>query len=450
MLPFIYIITLIGFTHAASPWTLAGLKNEKINTILHMSNFGGNALMAGTDNGIYWYQEGEWDTVWKGLPVHDLKLLPTGEPIAAVGNGSDSDGIYIGYIAAIAKRRVGGDGMNTWWGFALLQKYPMPKAVAFSPLDGRCAGKIYVGNNDGVASGMFCNRTLAVLTKLPWSEQQFTIRCATMINYSVDGRVYIGSNKRAANGTFTEKEDSSWLLRGTTELTRFKRLDVTSLAEYTTQRDILINGAASAIKDRDTRLLAVATADSGIRIFEGDYYYSALSAPVRNEPVIAVVPFSKIRSTMGFTLTMLAAATSSGVYLQCSPDMHNQWQELGNLPHSSNCLAQYNGTVLWAGTDSGLYRYELPTYSQWDKKNTVFQPFRVNITNTGFGSLCFSIKGDNRIPYTLELFDMLGKCVKKTNVVNENVVLNRLIKGIYRYRLANGSRVLGSGDVICR
>ena len=37
-------------------WTLAGLQGEKINVILPMTGFGGEALMVGSDMGIRWYQ----------------------------------------------------------------------------------------------------------------------------------------------------------------------------------------------------------------------------------------------------------------------------------------------------------------------------------------------------------------------------------------------------------
>lgn len=445
------ILSLAVASHSAPSWKLAGLKNQKINVILPMTGFGGDELMVGTDKGIWWFQEGEWDTAWTGLPVHGMALTASGEPVAVAGNGSDSDGVYLGEITGIAKRAVGGDGMNTWWGFSLQQKCSMPTAVAFGPLEGGCTGKVYVGSAAGVSAGMLCGSAIGALTALSTPARPFGAQCASMIVYSGDSKLYAGGNNEYPVDFTAPRYDTSWLVRGTSELTRFRRLSVTSLVEYTTQRDILFDASATEERLPDPRLLAAATVDSGIKIFEGDYLYGGLPPPVHGEPVAAIVPFSKVRTFTGFTLTMLAAATPSGVYLQCSPEADCQWTRIDGLQHRPYCLAQTSGDVLWAGTDSGLYRYDYPTGARLPPTGGR-QPaqVRVNAVPAGGDAVRVRIGGERAGGAALLLFDSRGRLARTIAEPGREVTVRGLSNGCYVYRLLQGNAVVASGVVVRR
>ena len=178
LVPLLSIVLSIPLD-AATGWTLFGLKDEAINTILPLDpGYGEDAIMVGTAKGIWYYEYGHGNYLWTGLPIYDMKLTGYNSIVAAAGNGSDSDGIYIGKVVAHGEP-------GNLWKFKLMVKCPRPTALEYNALEGSCTGKLYVGNSSGVSTGLICNDTVngltikeitktSVVLSLSWEDQELT------------------------------------------------------------------------------------------------------------------------------------------------------------------------------------------------------------------------------------------------------------------------------------
>jgi ligand-binding sensor domain-containing protein len=417
------ICSLITLVCAETPWQFEDFKDESVNTIITFSpSHGDNAVMVGTSTGIYLHEYGYSICVWKGLPVHDMKRIAYGKILAAAGNGSDSDGIYMGEIVAVAEP-------GTLWEFKLLKKINMPTAVAFkSQISGVCDGIIYVGNSSGVFTGQLCDKMVNNLKQLsspsnPWS------RCSAL-QFSSDGTFWAG-------GTFHDRvafniQDTALLLSGGSELRKVKSLDVVSMVNYSILND---------------SLLAIATYDSGIHVYKGTQLQWTIESPEKNTTIVAIAPFLQNGISGGWQ--SLVAASSSKVYLECLPESQRTWVPLGTPPSAElRCLAQAQDRVLWLGTSKGVYRYEPSTSVETKAALDACISIPVPTVSNGNGRLSFSVPTAMLGSSTLRIFDMLGKCVRIVTITDGNEAIRNLSSGIYRYCLIQNNRILVSGNVI--
>ncbi len=418
--------------HAAASWTLVGLKNEKINTVCHFAGSEENAVMVGTDKGIRWYEYGIW---WEnggmaskplGLPVYDIKWTSSMNLLAIAGNGSDSDGVYLGKVTAIGEP-------GTLFGFSLLVKWPKPTALALATLDGGCTDKVYVGNVNGVATGLLCNKAIDSLKTMTGPQHPFGITCAAMTFSPWDGMLYAGGNSYGIEFE-TGEYDTAMFLKGTTELTPVKKIDITSMTEFSSQNDTL---------------LAIATLDSGIQVFKKGVLQYSLPSPVRNEPVVSIVPFAT-QNFGGGKWTMLVAATPSGVFRQCPPNADCIWSDFGvKIPASPRCLTQYAGRILWAGTDSGVYRYDYTTGVRQRSVATTPLSMHVSLLRGRQGSIGFDFDDIDRARYTLNVFDLRGRCVARDVIVGKQIVVTGVGRGMFLYRVMSDEGIAAFGSVMC-
>jgi hypothetical protein len=412
--------------NAGNTWNLVGLKGEKINVIHHPPISEENAIMVGTDKGIWWFEYGSWwqyggSTVNKlTLPVYDIKSASTHDMLVVAGNGSDSDGVYMSKLAAIGEP-------GTLFGFVLQARWPRPTALALSGMDGSCSDKIYVGNIDGVSAGLLCSRKMDTLKALPCPQNPFGVRCASMIVSTLDGRLYAGGNY-GTRPIFTGEPAIAQFISGTNELTQVKKLNATAIVEYRSQNEIMV---------------AVATVDSGIQLFKNGAYHLSFSSPSPGEPVLSIVPFAT-QDFGGGVWTMLVAATPSGVYRQCAPNMNCVWARLGDITGSPCCLEQYQGKTLWAATDSGVYRFDYTTDLQHDNSVMTVQRPRIAAIRQQNGSIRFTITGNIEPDYSLSIYDLQGRCIRNNlQLAREPVAF--IGHGIFSYRIQSYNGVVQSG-----
>ncbi len=414
-------------SRAAYSWTYVGLKGEAVNTILPMIGYSPDGVMVGTHTGIWNYEYARWVKTWSGLPVHAIIRIPNGNFLAAMGNGSDSDGVYLGTLRAIAEP-------GTLWKFHLLAKCPRPTALAIAPMDGSCICRVYVGNAEGVRTGMLCQDTLKEIALISGPAAPFGNTCKSLVIGTDDGMLYAGGyddNPQEGPGG----RDTAWLLRGTADkLTALKRMNATSIAELPLQ-------SMSAGGIRDLHPLAVATVDSGIHYFAYGAFWKSYPAPAVNKPVVAVAPF---RTVPSLNWTEIIAATATGVFRQCPPNADCVWSKIENLPGTPSCIAQYQAAMLWAGTDSGVYQYEASTSVDRNSRCTrsTARPIRIE---TGNGLLEIENRSDGE--GTISLFTAHGRHLKTFTIPKTRSSVPGIGTGLFLYKITIRQTVF-SGRVI--
>jgi hypothetical protein len=423
--------------HATSSWTYVGLKGETINTILPVIPSSPNGIMVGTQTGIWHFEYTWWDHSFSGLPVHDIIKTSGEQLLAAAGNGSDSDGVYIGKVAAIGEP-------GTRLRFSLLAKCPQPTALAFqpskAPMDS-CYGTLYVGNAEGVMSGRLCiaPQDLACeLTKISAPADPFVGTCESMIVGSDDNMLYAGGRADNIIQPGPGPVKYSWLLRGNASgLTGVKRMNATSIVEMPVQR---------GPDDGPIRYIAVATSDSGVQLFNSGAYFGRIPPPLGSVPILDIVPF---QTFSGQDITQIVAATPSGVYCQYPPNADCIWAKMpGLLPGSPKCVAQYQGEILWSGTDSGVYRYG--SLTAVDRKISLAATSSLGIKSIRAekGNIVFEINSNCTQDGKVSFFDTRGRCVKTCSITQRHTSISDIGKGLFLFRIAINNKIAQAGRVM--
>jgi hypothetical protein len=421
---------------ASSSWTYVGLKGEIINAILPMIGSSPNGIMVGTNTGIWHFEYTWWDHSYSGLPVHDIIKTSDGQLLAAMGNGSDSDGVYIGKIIAIGEP-------GTRWGFSLLVKCPQPTSLAFQAilgLDTACSGRLYVGNAEGVRAGYLCttgldNHPSCGLTAITGAPNPFYI--TSMIIGSDDSMLYAGGRYDLFPNPGPGPIEYSWLLRGNgSGLTALKKMNVTSIVEMPVQR---------GPDDGPIRYVAAATIDSGVQFLNSGTLMTRRPSPVASEPIIAIVPFRTFNS---MNWNELVAATPSGVFRQCPPNADCVWSKMDVVPGAPRRLAHYQGTTLWTGTDSGVYRYDAPTGIQPQSvSGSSFGKGMLSIRK-GKGNIALEINSNYSPNSKVSFFDTRGRSVRTCAIEGRLTTIAKMSRGLYFYRITIDQGAAQTGRVI--
>jgi hypothetical protein len=419
--------------HASPTWSYVGLKGETVKSILSMIPNSPNGVMVGTQTGIWHFEYTWWYHSFSGLPVHDIIKIPGDRLLAAAGNGSDSDGVYLGTVTAIGEP-------GTRWGFSLLVKSPRPTALAFQALhmDTTCAGRVYVGNAEGVRSGFLCTgadkKLVCDLTMVSGPDHPFGSVCASMLVGSDDGMLYAGGYDQ---GIDPVPSSNSWLLRGNYSigLAALKKMNVSSIIELPEQ----------TIDSRPVRLVAVATIDSGIQSFDNGTPFDNGGFPRQvfmDSKIIDLALFD----LFGTGTTRIVAATPSGVFFfggwACDPT----WLRY-DLPGSPKCLAHHEGKMLWAGTDSGVYRYE--NIAKVDRKYSFgsLSGLRIQSSRTIKGDIVFRITSNDHYDGRVSVFDTRGRLVKTCIVAGKHTSISGIGKGLFFYKIAVNNTVVQAGRI---
>jgi hypothetical protein len=422
--------------HPGASWKYVGLKGATVNTMLPLVGFSPDGIMVGTQTGIRNFEYGHWDTAaayttWSGLPVHDIIRIPGERLLAAMGNGSDSDGVYLGKVSAIGEP-------GTRWRFSLLAKCPLPTALAFSPLDGDCTGKLFLGNAEGVRSGLLCKDTLKQLAVVAGPHDPFGGFCRAMLVSSSDGMLYAGGRNHDRTGGMGGE---AWILRGDASgMSALKKLDATSII------DLPPRIPDAAVSSSNRTMVVIGALDSGIQIFDSGTFKGRYPPPLQRDTVLSVAYLSE---NFGATrYTQMVAATPSGVYIQCPPDAYCVWTRLSSLPGVPRCLAYHQGTMVWAATDSGVYRYDNSTSA--GRNNLTAASGAVAKAWCGEGKEGIIVRIENNMGRTCEfsLFDLRGRCLKSCGITKSRSHFPVAGKGIYFFKIALDNKVIRTGRVM--
>ncbi|MBD3321865.1 MAG: hypothetical protein GF350_12285 [Chitinivibrionales bacterium] len=314
------IIVLVSVACMAAPqWHLIGLSGQRVISVYSDP---GSPLLAGTDHGLRLLLGGSWYDEFGGLPsdlpVWDILGLANGDIVVAVGDGSKSDGIYLGRNIL--------DGPPIFE-FELIDYVLKPTALAGS------GDTIYTGTSNAVYQCL----SLDSLEPLKMQEWAFGVEmpvCADMLVFQ-DGTLYAGgfdSSPEPGPGNLVTLANDS--------MESIRQLNVTSLAQ----------GNFFEVGPWE---LVIGTCDDGIY----NYIPSATNnrwqhrdSP-QNQPVTAIAAIPNL--IWSYTLYV---ALPGGIY-----SVHGDtWTEIGAIPHPPTCFGAKSllgGFELLAGTESGLYEY---------------------------------------------------------------------------------------------
>jgi hypothetical protein len=367
-----------------------------------------------------------------------MELLADGRILAAAGNGSDTDGVYLGEVVAIAEP-------GTMYAFTLKAKCPLPAALALGPKalaqgdigESGCTAHFYAGTRTGIYHGTICGDVVSWLPTLTYPSGALSSVCSSVQVFSGDTMVYAGgySGKLLMRlGPLGKSaivaDPEAYLLRGRSELTAVKRSNTTAMAELTTAGEVF---------------LAIATLDSGVQLLSGGRVVSTLPPPVSREPILAMTPIPMRYLIDGDNQNRLAIATPSGIYTRCLPDENCVWSTTGKPPAAVRCLAQQNRAVLWAGTDSGLYRLDYPSGAAVPAAAapSAVAPYRVLRADDG------SVAIDFRQPFSgaVVVYALNGQVLDRVIAVGENSVRVPARRGISLFRMYRGGTIAGAGRI---
>jgi hypothetical protein len=423
---------------AASMWQFFGLKGEIIHSILPMTSASGQeAIMVGTQRGIWWYEYERWVKIFEGSAVYDMELLPDGRILAIAGNGSDTDGVYLGKVIGIAEP-------GTIYGFTLKVKCPYPTALALGPditanggsAEIGCETHFYVGTREGVHHGKICADAVSWLPSLSIPTGALSSICSSVHLFSGDTMVYAGGYsgkllmRMGLDKSAIVADPIAYLLRGRSELKAMKRSNTTAMVE---------------LRSGGQPYLAIATLDSGIQILGRGDDFSSLPSPVSNEPILAMTSYITQEFFNGENYSSLAIATPSGIYTRCLPDESCEWRLMGKPPAVARCLVQQDNAELWAGTDSGLYRNGQPTGIAEPQMSSSSAGISYNLIRKTNGSAVINFH--QPFSGTVVLYTLRGEALDRVIVDGENSVRVRTGRGIRLFRIYRGGTVAGSGSI---
>ncbi|MBD3321358.1 MAG: hypothetical protein GF350_09720 [Chitinivibrionales bacterium] len=358
-------------------WQSLGLKERTIHCLYYDSP---DRLFAGTDHGLYLRWDGIWTRVEGGLPtlpVNAIEKPVSGTLVVAAGDGSRSDGLYIGTDIL--------DG-PPFYDFKLLDWIIRPAAVASKVIPAADGDRIrlYVASDDAVFSGRLLDSTIA-LEKMAIPDYAFGVEqpyCAAVHVLSSDQKCYAGGYDRSplpGPGKLLREvtADSMRVIR--------ERSNVTVITEGVVDRAVW-DGPVPYSSDQlvypyvnTTPVLG--TTDEGVVYFQRSDVivpyenaqqqqagtWISLGSP-KDESVIDILMAPLLRAIPAdqqgpsyYNGDRMYVAVAGGVYRKCDYNENCVWSEIGDIPGRPLCLA-YPGPSrqqddLYAGTGSGVYLY---------------------------------------------------------------------------------------------
>jgi hypothetical protein len=397
---------------SAQTWDFIGPKGHAVNCILAENT---SLIFAGTDTGIYVYTDDKWTLAYSGLPVLAIARLVPGVVVAAVGNGSVSDGLYIG-TQTLSK--------PPYYTFALGQHVENPTALAvmFNYLN---TGDtlVFTGSGNNIYKATYTvGKGLASLSAVKGPALPFgrgSPLCAAMLAFQ--GEVlFVGGydeNPLIRPGTGT-------LLRLMADSLRVSRsLRVTSLADV----NIATIGQS----------LVVGTLDSGVLCYDLGSWTNLGTPSTYPIKAVAARP-----STMTLREVPIAAA-ADGVF-----SYSGTWSELGKFPDSTiACIVPSPfiiGTFvpLLAGTGDGAYQYAQATAVQQVRHENAVPRMVVSEGN----NVKVSIAGTSA-PIEILITNAQGRVVKKITLKGSSVTFKLPGAGVYYYTCTSRDAVLHTGII---
>ena len=417
---FLFLITV----KAGAEWRLLGLEDDTILSIA-MDKFTDDGVIVGTkSSGIKIYNNGWYDISTGSLPVNDIFVTCSLTFIAAIGAGSNSDGIYS--ACAI-------DGPP----FYVLGSMPFYGMMFPQAVSGKEEGdSIFMANGNSIVSALSDSPSSGNYTsfseiKIPLSAfGAENPKCAALHILSEYNQLYAGG--------YDESPEPGpghllWMLGDKDSLAINSQLNVSSITE--------------GVKEIGGLHLYVSTIDSGIY-----YRIGLMSMPIakfalspNNEPVNDMFSMYSLNLMTDF----LFLAVKSGVYF--SPD--TSWTELGSIPNEPICLAgpssvtEMKDLILYAGTVKGVYVFDTVNVSIKNPPHNKHIT-RVSIQQKKDGAILISFQLNKPENLTMDIFNSSGKRITRvTNkyfsagthrmAMNATNMNNKIVSnGVYFFRLS--------------
>lgn len=406
----LFLFLLVGKLYAAVEWKLVGLDTLSVNCLM-VFRTNNPYCLAGTDRGFFFKGDNELQfRIFDALSGNGFALDKRGCLFAIAGNGSDSDGVFLGEDII--------DG-EPYWAFKRGPLIPFPQSLTtkYSLND----TTIFIGHQNNIRVLYNASQSIPLQKELILPQNCFGVelpKCAALQVFGNDGRLYAGghdlSPEPGQGSLLFQMNDQS-----DTMLT-LRRLNVTSLLELFTEFEGL--------------KLYVGTQDSGIYSFTDPLAttpWNHIPSP-NNEPVndMIAIPAKPM---------VLCVAVNSGVFL----GGNGKWRELGDLPKIPNCLALAPGSigftdcVLYAGTTEGIYFLDsLAVSIGHQSKKESYLDNRIMVKNQiGVVSVCCSLYKQGKV--TLDLFTLTGKKV--------GIPVNRYFPAGRQVISWNTNTILGKG-----
>jgi hypothetical protein len=382
-----------------SSWYSLGLDNQTIHSVIADDT---TLILAGSDSGVSVRYEGKWfRAAGVRMPVSAMVRVSSERIVAAMSDGSKSDGLYIG-------TKIRGE---PYYQFAIVCYITDPQALAVS---GGTDDTVYAGTKDALYRCVLpkvSEKPLIVpeIIKIPpYAFGCEMPTCKALL--SVGGRLLAGGCDRSpmpchANLLYNVK-DSMRILRP---------MNVTAMTATNFSSGVTVPAS-----------LAVGTIDSGIYIGNNiilptdpvpEKPWTRYDSP-NKEPVNDMISIPTVNITPRPYTEALLVAVKSGVYWGSNGD----WTKLGSLPVVPLCLAEcgnITGSYL-AGTDKGVYRYG---------------PLSTGLQETGGKALHAAIalgKDDHSLVIALvkadriaiSMHDLAGRLIGKSTAKNLNAGRN--------------------------
>lgn len=326
-----------------SNWYSIGLENQRVSCIVSDDT---SAILAGTDNGVAVRFAGKWFRAnGVSMPVSAMVRISSAKVIAAMGNGSKSDGLYIG-------TKIRGE---PYFEFALLCYITEPQALTVT---GTRRDTVYAGTKDALYRCVLTDVSTDVkaqpeIIKIPPYAFGVEMPFCNAIEV-MSGLLFAGGCDRSPN-----PGPGHILVNGKDSMIILRQMNVSAM---TTATGVIVRPQSVS----NPATLAIGTVDSGIFIYRN---IQIAESPVRDwtrfdspkkEPVrhilpipLAVVPAETVSPGIGNDVFLVAVP--SGVFL----GRNGNWTAVGTIPARPGFLAIYGNiySSYLAGTENGVFRY---------------------------------------------------------------------------------------------
>lgn len=384
----LFLITL----EADAEWRLLGLENDTILSIAK-DKFTDDGVIVGTkSSGIKIYNNGWFDISSVSLPVNDIFVTCSLTFIAAIGAGSNSDGLY----SACAV-----DGPP----FYILGSMPFYGMMFPQAVSGKEEGdSIYMANGNSLVSALSnspSSGTYTSFSEIKIPPDAFGVenpKCAALHVLSEYSQLYAGGYDESPE---PGQGHLLWMLGDKDSMFINSQLNVTSITE--------------GYKEIGGLHLYASTKDSGIY-----YRIDIMSMPIakfaqspNNEPVNDMFSMYSLSLMTDF----LFLAVKSGVYFSTD----TSWTKLGNIPNEPICLAgpstvtEMKDLILYAGTAKGVYVFDTVNVSIKNPPHNNHITM-ISIQHKKDGVILISFQLNKPENLTMDIFNSSGK--KVTQIIN--------------------------------
>lgn len=401
---------------AFSQWNFVGLEDHIVNSLVIDDQ---NRLIAGTDQGLYIYYNANWLEISKLLPAQDMIVTGPRRFVAALGGGSNSDGLY----------SVDAKAEAPYYQLSLIGYMDFPQSLGKTDN----SDVVYVGGPNKMAYSILDTANGEYMNLMPIKIPYFPFgienpKCAGVHVFSGDKRLYAGGFDMSPD---PGPGNLLWEMQDT--MTILAPLNTSSLTEGYTE--------TGGIQ------LYIGTIDSGI--------YSHSAASSRPPVKFAATPNDEPANDM-ITISLLVMsdilfiAVQSGVYLRAG----NSWNEVSDIPEEPNCIVRMLdstnivGYVLYAGTKNGVYCYVSATdpIKNFKADNVLF----LQSTQYGTVSISFYLQMAGKVK--VDILDLAGRNIstpvigyyragKHVLSLNEkDTNTGNFSNGVYILRLSTGRK----------